>query len=299
MSSGVHVHSLTLMGTVVTFQVVGAADDDARAHIHDAIEWFRHVETCCNRFDRSSEVQRLAHTYDTPVPVSDTLLHTVQFALALAEESDGAFDPTVGARMERRGFDREYRSGERIVTDARVSSDVSYRDVYVDADNKTITLARPLLLDLGAVAKGLAVDMAARALAPLEHFAIDAGGDMYLSGHNADGDVWSVGIRHPRNDHELLDTLRVSNAAVCTSGDYERVSDTGHHIVDPVSGDAVNGVASATVVAPLAMVADGLATTAFVLGAEHGVALLEKHGVEGIIVSSSLERHETRGVPRG
>jgi thiamine biosynthesis lipoprotein len=295
----VHVHSLTLMGTVVTFRVVGAADGDARAHIDDAVEWFRHVEACCNRFDVSSEVQRLARTHDTAVPVSETLLHTVQFALALAEESGGAFDPTVGARMERRGFDREYRTGERVVTDAHVSSDVSYRDVHLDADNKTITLARPLLLDLGAVAKGLAVDMAARALAPLENFAIDAGGDVYLAGHNADGDAWSVGIRHPRHDGELLDTLRGSNAAVCTSGDYERVSDIGHHIIDPKSGDAANSVASVTVVAPVAMVADGLATTAFVLGAERGVALLEKHAVEGIIVTPSLERYETRGVPRG
>jgi thiamine biosynthesis lipoprotein len=287
------------MGTVVTFQVVGAADDEARARIHDAVEWFRHVETCCNRFDVASEVQRLARTHDTAVPVSDTLLHTVQFALALANESDGAFDPTVGRRMERRGFDREYRSGERVVTDPRVSEDVSYRDVHIDAENKTITLARPLLLDLGAVAKGLAVDMAARALAPLENFAIDAGGDMYLAGNNADGDAWSVGIRHPRNDGELLDTLRVSNAAVCTSGDYERVSDTGHHIIDAQSGDTANSVVSVTVVAPIAMVADGLATTAFVLGPERGLALLEKHNVEGIIVTPSLERHETRGVPRG
>ena len=84
-----------------------------------------------------------------------------------------------------------------------------------------MTLHRPLLLDLGAVAKGLAIDMAARELQPFENFAIDAGGDLYFGGCNAAGEPWSVGIRHPRGDG-LLDTLRVSDAAVCTSGDYER-----------------------------------------------------------------------------
>ena len=151
-----------------------------------------------------------------------------------------------------------------------------------------------LTIDLGAVAKGLAVDAAARELQPFRDFAIDAGGDLYLGGRNPDGAPWSVGVRHPRADGGLLDTFRVSDAAVFTSGDYERPA----HIVDPRSGASPGAVASVTVVAPGAMLADALGTAAFVLGPPEGLRLLERHGVEGLIVTTALERFETRGLPR-
>ena len=109
--------------------------------------------------------------------------------------------------------------------------------------------------------------------------------------------------RRRRREHELIDTLRVSNTAVCTSGDYERRvpddspsldRDGEHHIIDARTGLSATTAASVTVVAPLAMVADGLATAAFVLGPTLGIELLERHGVSGMIVTPSLDRFETR-----
>jgi FAD:protein FMN transferase len=290
--SDVFVHSVALMGTVVTFQIVGTSSDHVDA-VDRAVEWFRHVEQACNRFDPQSELVRLSQRVGVAVPVGNTLLQCVWFALAIAQETDGAFDPTVGHRMASRGFDKDYRTGELASVAVDASSDATYLDVTVDVENRTITLHRPLLLDLGAVAKGLAIDMAARELAPLENFAIDAGGDLYLGGHNRAGEPWTVGIRHPRADGKTIETLRISNSAVCTSGDYERRTDAGHHIIDPRTGDASTAVASATVVAPFAMVADGLATAAFVLGPERGIALMEKHGVKGMIITPSLDRYDT------
>lgn len=299
--SDAYVHSTALMGTVVTLQIVGhGADERERTErvqgIARAVEWFRRVEACCTRFDETSEIHRLTTHIGTAVPVSAIVYEAVRFALALAEESGGAFDPTIGHRMEARGFDREYRTGHVVRTRLDASSDASYRDVHLDPLERTITLRRPLVLDLGAVAKGLAVDMAARELEPFENFAIDAGGDLYLGGCNADGAPWSVGIRHPRNPGELLETLHVSNTAVCTSGDYERhapADAVGHHIMDPRTGLTVTTVASVTVVAPVTMVADGLATAAFVLGPARGLELLERHGVNGLIVTPELERFST------
>jgi thiamine biosynthesis lipoprotein len=301
--SGVYLHTVALMGTVVTIQVVGHdADSQQRAdrasRVERAAGWFRSIEAACNRFDATSEVRRLSTQIGAAVPVSATLYEAVQFAVAVAAESGGAFDPTVGVEMERRGFNRDYRSGDAVRTDVDASEAVSFRDVLLDPGLKTIALRRPLVLDLGAVAKGLAVDMAARELRPLEHFAIDAGGDLYLAGRNPDGEPWSVGIRHPREAGALIETLHISNAAVCTSGDYERVSpvdEAGHHILDPRTGASPTAVASVTVVASSAMVADALATAAFVLGPSDGLALLERSGVEGLMVSESLERFETRG----
>ena len=305
--SDAYLHSVALMGTVVTIQVVGhgSGDDERRereAGVVRAIAWFHQVEACCTRFDERSEVRQLSAQIGSPVTVSAILFEAVQFARAVAEDSGGAFDPTIGYRMEARGFNREYRSGRLVRTPLAPDDDASYQDIHLDPDQRTITLARPLVLDLGAVAKGLAVDLAARELQEFTNFAIDAGGDLYLGGCNAGGVPWSVGIRHPRDEHELIDSLQVSDAAVCTSGDYERrrsddSHDTGHHILDPRTGDSANVAASVTVVAPSAMVADALSTAAFVLGPTEGLALLERHAVDGLIITPSLDRFATRGMP--
>jgi thiamine biosynthesis lipoprotein len=291
-----------LMGTVVTIQVVGqgtAVPEGGRdAAIDRAFRWFTQIESCCSRFDSRSELRQLIAHVGVPVPVSTMLFEAVQFALAVAADSGGAFDPTVGASMEARGFTREYRTGEAVRTAGDVPADVTYRDVQVDADRRTVTLLRPLVLDLGAVAKGLAIDMAARELQAFRDYAIDAGGDLYLAGHNPAGEPWSVGIRHPRLDRHVIESIRVSDTAVCTSGDYERrtADDAAHHILDPRTGASAEGAASVTVVAPSAMLADALATAAFVLGPEAGLRLLERHGVDGVILSPALERRATRGL---
>jgi thiamine biosynthesis lipoprotein len=294
------------MGTVVTIQVV-ARDPDRSSSIDDdaaidgAFRWFDEIEARCSRFDPDSELMRLTAEAGRVVPVSPLMFEAVRFAIAVAEDTGGAFDPTVGRTMETLGFNREHRRGRIIRTDLATDDAVSYRDVCLDSTHQTITLRRPLILDLGAVAKGLAIDMAARELAPLRDFAIDAGGDLYFSGCNPDGAPWSAGIRHPRRDDELIDRIVVSNRAVCTSGDYERVAsgdDGGHHILDPRTGLSAGGIASATVVAPTAMLADALATATFVLGPREGLDLLTRVGVDGLIVSSDLERFETAGWPR-
>jgi thiamine biosynthesis lipoprotein len=165
----------------------------------------------------------------------------------------------------------------------------------VDEERRTITLRRPLILDLGAVAKGLAVDAAARELEPFTDFAIDAGGDLYLGGRNPQGNAWSVGIRHPRRDGDLIDSFTVTNQAVCTSGDYER----GQHVLDGRTGEPGSAVASASVIAPGAMLADALATAAFVMGPHEGIEFLERMGVEGLIVTNNLEKFETMGLRDG
>ena len=268
------VRTEVLMGTIVTIQIVG--DDDgsfvlARSAEAEAIGrafgWFREIEARCTKFDADSELMQACARVGVATRVSPIVFEAVRFAIAVAEDTNGAFDPAIHA---------------------------TYRDLELDPDAHTITLRRPLTIDLGAVAKGLAVDAAARELHAFRDFAIDAGGDLYLGGRNPDGAPWSVGVRHPHVDGGLLDTLRVSDAAVCTSGDYERPG----HIVDPRSGAPPDAVASVTVVAPGAMLADALGTAAFVLGPAEGLRLFERHGVEGLIVTASLERFETPGLPR-
>jgi thiamine biosynthesis lipoprotein len=207
----------------------------------------------------------------------------------VAQETDGAFDPTLGSRMAARGYNRHYATGAAI--DAPGTRGASFRDVVLDAGDHTILLKRALTLDLGAVAKGLAVDAAARELQDFRDFCIDAGGDIYCGGRNSRGERWRVGIRHPRQWNVLVDRVLVSDCAVCTSGDYER----GAHVLDPRDDTAASRVASATVIAPNAMLADAMATAAFVLGPAEGIALLERMGLEGLLITPTLEQHRTRG----
>ena len=293
------IHARPMMGTLVTIQVVHASRQaGADAAIERAFGWFQEIEQRCTRFNPYSELMQLTAQAGVAVPASAILFEAVRFALEVAEETGGAFDPTVGHRMESRGFNHDYHTGEIVCTPIASQYDVSYRDVLLDPEQQTITLRRPLLLDLGAVAKGLAVDAAVRELEPFRDFAIDAGGDLFLGGSNPQGAPWSVGIRHPRREHELIDSLRVSDKAVCTSGDYERrVPGVGeHHILDPRTGRSPRSVASATVVAAGAMLADALGTAALVLGPEEGIRLLQGTGVEGLLVTPDLDRFETESL---
>ena len=285
------------MGTLVTIQVVADGRDVAAA-MDCAFGWFREIEARCTRFDPESELMRLCRETGRAVPVSTVLFEGVRFAAEVARLSGGAFDPAVGRRMEERGFDRNYRTGARVNRGAADGA-ASWRDIELDAERRTIRLHRELTLDMGAVAKGLAADAAARALAQFRDFAIDAGGDLYLGGRNPEGGPWRVGIRHPQRPLDLIARVAVSNRAVCTSGGYERpmAGKAGeHHILDPRRGRSPRGVASATVIAPHAMLADALATAAFVLGPERGLDLLDRAGVEGLIVTEELAEFRTRSL---
>ena len=290
------------MGTVVTIEVVGY-DRSARARrtrelaIDRAFDWFERVESVCSRFDAGSELRRLCATRGVDVEVSPMLFEAIRFAVAVAEETHGAFDPTVGARMEARGFNRDYRSGAVVGSEVRTDESVSFRDVVLNESARSVRLERALVLDLGAVAKGLAIDMAVQELRSLANFVVDAGGDLYCGGHNAAEQPWTVGIRHPRESHALLTRVTLTDAALCTSGDYERRvadDDAGeHHVLDPITGASPRDVISASVIAPTAMVADALGTAAFVLGCTDGVALLKRHELRACLVDAQLVRHTT------
>jgi thiamine biosynthesis lipoprotein len=289
------------MGTVVTAHIVGRSRSgvDRETSAMRALDWFEQIERVCSRFDPGSELTRLTHEVGIPVRVSDVLFQAVRFAVAVAEESGGAFDPTVGRTLAEAGFNHDHRTG-RAMSAALVDDSADYRDIHVDAHEKTIVLDKAMTLDLGGVAKGFAVDLAARELhaGGFENFVIDAGGDLYVAGHNANDEPWSIGIRHPRERDSIIETLSLSDIGLCTSGDYERIAPNGgddvtHHIVDPHTGRSTSDVASVTVLAGSTMTADALSTAAFVLGPVDGIALLRRQGVEGFLYTTALERFST------
>jgi thiamine biosynthesis lipoprotein len=198
--------------------------------------------------------------------------------------------------MSSLGFTRHYQTGAESPADP-ATADATFRDVRLDVRARTVTLARPVTLDLGGVAKGLAIDLAAHDLAPWTNFAINAGGDLYFAGHNAEDRAWRCGVRHPRDEQQLAATLHVSDRAVCTSGDYERPAPEGggHHLVDPRTGRSATSLVSATVLAESAMLADALATAAFVLGADDAIELFARTGVDGMVIDTDLRQWASPG----
>lgn len=281
-----HRATAVAMDALVSIEVV-SEDPSAtvQAAMQRALGWFAAIEGACNRFNSGSEVRQLLAHVGEPVPVSPALFEIVRFSLALARATDGAFDPTVGHLLEARGFNRHYVTGERVHTPIRPGVRVSYRDVLLDPELKAITLRRSLALDLGGVAKGAAIDLAARELSSFEHWCIEAGGDLFAHGRNPRGQPRRVGILDPCDPEGQVYELEVTNQAVCTSGDHERRAAAGHHLVDPRTGRSAGQLASVTVIAPTAMAADGLATAAFILGPEAGRRLLEREGVQGLLVT--------------
>ncbi len=159
-------------------------------------------------------------------------------------------------------------------------------------------LTNPLLLDLGAVAKGLAIDMASKELKNFDGFMVDAGGDIFVGGLNEKNDLWHIGIRNPLKKEEIIRSVHLTDSAICTSGNYERISPThnAHHLIDPQTGTSSSNSISCTVIAPFAMMADALSTSAFILGEKAGIDLLEETESNGLIITSSLDIYETKGM---
>ncbi|TDF94439.1 FAD:protein FMN transferase [Paenibacillus piri] len=278
------------MDTAVDIQVVTRKSDDAaEAAIQRAFEAFRKVEHACSRFSSDSELMEACRRVKTVVPLSPFLFEPLKFAWEVAQWTNGRFDPAIGKIMEDHGFNRHYLTGETIQSHS--ADAVTYRDIVLNEQDRTLYLRRPLVIDLGAVAKGFAIDLAARELTQFEGFVVNAGGDLYAGGADESGGKWKIGIQHPVYKDQIIQEIELSNEAVCTSGSYERRSPVKpgvHHMIDPATGQSPDAWVSCSVVAPYAMIADAFSTASFLCGVERGRTLIEQLGFKGILITSGL-----------
>lgn len=292
--------SFLLMGTMVRIRVVGDDRvDEMRAIIDEAMAAMRAVEEVASRFDEQSALRELCRNPGVFMSVPPILFHALGIARAAAEMTDGIFDPTIGSRLEQAGFNRHYLSGERTTSGIPLNPAVNWRDLTLVEEGCQVRLEQPMLLDLGAVAKGLAVDLAAKVLERVPGSMIDAGGDVWTTGVDPDGGVWPVGIEDPHDPARLLGVLNVSGLAVCTSGRYRRQSPHDgslHHLINPRTGDAVEGLISVTVVGKEAVLADVAATAAFLLGPQRALPFIQELGLEGLMVSDDGTLTQTPGM---
>ena len=189
-----------------------------------AFEAFRNVEQACSRFSPDSELMTACREVEKPVQISPFLFEPLKFALEMAKLTDGVFDPTIGKVMEEQGYNRHYLTGEHMESPSDDS--VTYRDIILDEQAHTLYLNKPLVIDLGAVAKGFAIDLAVNELKDFAGFVVNAGGDLFAGGVDENGDPWKIGIQHPEKKDQIIAEIEISNQAICTSGSYERGTQT-------------------------------------------------------------------------
>ncbi|RYL94822.1 FAD:protein FMN transferase [Sporolactobacillus sp. THM7-4] len=284
------------MDTMVTIKVVS---QQKRQRINDAIDEaaavFYKIERICSRFNPQSELMRLSSHPRMKIPVSPILFQALKLAVETARETDGALDPTIGRKMEKRGFDKNYLSGEKISSPFADAEKVTYKDILLNEQKRTVWLKKPMVIDLNAVVKGMAVDMAAKVLSDsgFDQFIVEAGGDIYVSGKNEHHEPWKIGIRNPIDRDQLLGSVRLSNMGICTSGNYERLSTLipgEYHLIDPGKGKSPKDIVSCTIIAPFAMLADAFSTAAYVMGSVRGIKKMEELNLDCLMITRSLEK---------
>jgi thiamine biosynthesis lipoprotein len=257
------------------------------------IDEMRRVDRLMSTYKPESQLSQVnAHAYERPVEVHPDIIDVVEKSLQYSKLSNGAFDVTYASV----GYLYDYRA-HRHPTDAQIAAalpGVDYRQVVVDRDARTIRFLRPgMRIDLGGIAKGWAVDSGIEILRGLgiEHAMVNAGGDTRLLGDRR-GKPWIVGIRDPRNDGKVVLRLPLEDAAISTSGDYERYFEEYgvryHHILEPGTGRSPKSVRSVTVIGPTATHTDGLTKPVFILGVERGMKFVSRvPDAEAVIVDDT------------
>ncbi len=234
--------------------------------------------------DEGGDIYRLNHANGASVQVGADTYTLLQAAPEYATLTKGAFDITVWPLIK---LWRKAEKEKRFPTSSEIQAAKKKLGVYsfefLPAHCVRVT-KEGVQVDLSGFAKGFAVDEAARILRDngFFDFLIDAGGDIYASGHNAKKKQWRIGIRDPRRPQRLIEIVEVSNKSVTTSGDYEQnIEIKGKifsHIINPLNGYPLKEGISATVIAPTAQMADMLATALCVLQPSEGLSLIASLG---------------------
>ena len=292
--------SRTLMGTGVHLNVLGDDLDAAEAAADATLERMADLEALLSRHRLDSELTRLNLTGRVE-NASNALIDVLRTAERVSRLGDGAFDVTVQPVLDLyrgvAGPPSALPAAERIEQAVGL---VDHRRVQIEGT--TVTLGHSgMRLTLDGVAKGYVIDRGVDTLKDrgFDDVFVEAGGDLVAGGTKYEGVPWRVGIRRPRPGVALQATFEASNRAVATSGDYMQPFTTDyaqHHILDPRTGRSAPELASSTVSAPNAMMADALATLTMVLGPQRGRDLIEAlPECEAYFVSKNLDVTRTSG----
>lgn len=291
-----------IMATPVS---VTAPEQNAAEAAGIVFDVFHEVEAMMSEWQPGSPlsaVNRAAGSH--PVAVPEELRRVIHRGQQIGDLTGGAFDITWAALWGLWDFTADTpRMPDPDDIASRLAL-VDSRAIVIDDQAGTVSLPRAgMLIGLGGIAKGTALDRSAQALRDrgIEHFLISAGGQVVASGMHDDR-PWRVGIRDPRGSiDDAIAEIDLTDTGSATSGDYERYfildGTRYHHVLDPRTGMPARGVRSATVICADAELADALSTALMILGPSKALELVERlEDVEAVLVDDQGQIHTSSGL---
>ena len=281
------------MGTLFRIKLYASDEAQAQSAFRSAFARITALDNTLSDYKPQSELDRISQmAVHRPVPVSDDLFRVVARAQALAEETQGAFDITVGPLTH---LWREARKNQRI-PDAEIlqaaRARCGYQKLYLDTAKHTLEFERSgMQLDVGAIAKGDAADQALLTLTQrgIKSALVAASGDLAFSDAPPGENGWKVGIDSLDNAQApFTKVLLLANKAVSTSGPSEQHLDVGgvrySHIINPLNGFGLTREITASVTARRGIDADSFSTAVSVLGVQRGIEFIEKHPGASVLI---------------
>jgi len=285
-----------MMGTIVQIKVPVRSKEEARRAeeaVKKAFAEIGRVEDTFSVFKVDSPISRINRdAAEMPVAATGEILDLIERAIEYNKKTEGAFDITVKPLVD---LWHHARISQKLPADEEVKKaleKVGSQYILVDRANGTIGFKKEGMgIDLGGVAKGYATDRAIEILKAngIKAAIVNSGGDMYCLGTRSRKRPWKVGIQHPRDKEKVFAEVKLKDAAIDTSGDYEKFFTLNGrryaHIIDPRTGYPTgDGTVSATIIAKEAAVADMLATAACVLGKDSLRIINSMNGVDAILI---------------
>lgn len=303
-------NSTIAMGTVISETVYADSEADATAVISDITSLINKLDTKYLSWRiKGSDVYNI--NTDGNAEVSDVTRDCIEMCLDVSKNCNGLFDITVGNLSNLWGIGTETA---RVPSEDEILSALQYIDyTNVSLSKNFVSIGDNQALDLGAVGKGLACDEVKSYLdtakksgeTSLSGAVISVGGSVLLYGTNPSSDdgLWSIGIRNPfGNSDDYAAVLKLENACVSTSGDYEKVLEADgkkyHHILNPKTGyPAESDITGVTVVSSSGALSDALSTACFILGySEDALNLLKTYDAEAIFILKDKTVYATDGI---
>jgi thiamine biosynthesis lipoprotein len=293
-----------IMGTRIAVELWADEAAHGEALITRVMDEMRRVDELMSTYKPTSQVSLVnARAAEEPVRVAADLFGLLETSLDYSRITEGAFDITYASVGYLYDYRRHVKPSDEDI--AKALPAVDYRHVLLDPKTRSVRFSQPgVRIDLGGIAKGWAVDQGIELLraAGVAHAFVTAGGDTRIIGDRF-GQPWMVGIRDPRAEDKVVVRIPLVDAALSTSGDYERFFEAEgvryHHILSPSTGRPASAVRSVTIIGPTATRTDGLSKTIFVLGIERGMQVLDRAGdVDAIAIDKDGKVYYSKGLAK-
>ncbi len=267
-----------------TYMELTAYGRNAEEAIAAAEEEIHRLDQLLSTGNTDSEVA-IWNRDKTGVLTEDTE-YLIERSIQLWEETAGAFDITIYPVMRAWGF---VNKAYRVPTEEELRTLLLYVDssLITIQEEKNLTIPQQVEIDFGGIAKGYASMRVAQIMKEygIRSAKLNLGGNVQTVGMKPDGSKWRIAIKSPKASLPYLGIVSIGEAAVITSGGYERYFEENgqiyHHIIDPATGKpAKSGLASVTIVCEDGTLADGLSTSLYVMGKEESIAYWRAHSEE-------------------